>query len=516
MSEEHLSPEELESPAGESRPSEAGYAAEQSGFHKSLSSRQLQMIAIGGAIGTGLFMGTGDRLHQAGPSVALIFLVCGFFAFLILRALGELVLHRPSSGSFVSYAREFLGEKAAFVAGWLYFMNWAMTGIVDATAAALYVQYWSAFTTVPQWLLALIALGIVVTVNLLSVKVFGELEFWFALIKVTALIAFLVIGTVFLVAGWPTDAGQTGIAMIADNGGFFPNGILPAIIMTQGVVFAYAGIELVGTAAGETKNPEKVMPKAINSVIFRVAVFYVGSVLLLSLLLPYTVYSGGQSPFVTFFSHIGSPEAGQIAGSLMNMVVLTAALSSLNAGLYSTGRVLHSMSMNGAAPKFTSRMSKQGVPYGGVLVTTCFALVGVGLNAIVPQAAFEIVLNMASLGILASWATIMLSQIQLVRWSKRGRVTRPAFRLFGAPYTSYATLIFLAVVLVLMAFDYPVGTFTVGSLVIIIPLLIVGWFFFRGRILEAARARESITGEYPVAAPVPHPGSHDTGPSDER
>ncbi len=351
-------PPELEKAAGESPAAERGYAEEQAGFHTSLSSRQMQMIAIGGAIGTGLFMATGGRLHDAGPSVALIFLVCGFFAFLILRALGELVLHRPSSGSFVSYAREFLGEKAAFVAGWMYFLNWAMTGIVDATAAAIYVQYWSAFTTVPQWILALIALAVVVSVNLLSVKVFGELEFWFALVKVTALVAFLVIGIVFLAAGGPPARARPA-SDAPEQWRILPDRRAPAVIMTQGVIFAYAGIELVGTAAGETAEPAKVMPKAINSVIVRVAVFYVGSVLILSLLLPYTVYSGRESPFVTFFSSIGSPALGDIAGSVMNLVVLTAALSSLNAGLYSTGRILHSMSSNGAAPRFTGRMNKQ-------------------------------------------------------------------------------------------------------------------------------------------------------------
>lgn len=492
-----------ESSAGERAEAASGFAAEQAGYHKGLKPRQLQMIAIGGAIGTGLFLGAGGRLAAAGPVLVVVYAVCGFFAFLILRALGELVLHRPSSGSFVSYAREFLGEKAAFVSGWMYFLNWAMTAIVDCTAAALYVQFWSVFTDVPQWLLALIALALVLTVNLVSVKVFGELEFWFALIKVVALVTFLIVGAVFLGFGWPTDVGPTGLTMLAQNGGFIPNGILPAVVMVQGVIFAYAAIELVGTAAGETPNPEKVMPRAINSVIIRVAVFYVGSVLLLALLLPSTVYSADESPFVTFFSHIGSPEAAAIAGSAMNFVVLTAALSSLNAGLYSTGRILHSMSLNGAAPRFTSRMNKAGVPYGGILLTVAIALVGVGLNAVVPEQAFEIVLNISALGIVSSWATIVLCQIQLQRWAKQGKLQRPSFRLFGAPFTSYLTLVFLLAVLVLMAFDYPVGTLTISSLVIVIPLLIVGWFVYRGRILEAARRREGYTGAYPVIANRP-------------
>ncbi len=473
-------PAQGQEPAATKAPEDAsGFAAEQAGYHKGLKPRQLQMIAIGGAIGTGLFLGAGGRLAAAGPVLVVVYAVCGFFAFLILRALGELVLHRPSSGSFVSYAREFLGEKAAFVSG-------------------------SVFTDVPQWLLALIALALVLTVNLVSVKVFGELEFWFALIKVMALVTFLIVGAVFLGFGWPTDAGPTGLTMLAQNGGFIPNGIIPAVVMVQGVIFAYAAIELVGTAAGETPNPEKVMPRAINSVIIRVAVFYVGSVLLLALLLPSTVYSADQSPFVTFFSHIGSPEAAAIAGSVMNFVVLTAALSSLNAGLYSTGRILHSMSRNGAAPRFTSRMNKAGVPYGGILLTVAIALVGVGLNAVLPEQAFEIVLNVSALGIVSSWATIVLCQIQLQRWAKQGKLTRPSFRLFGAPFTSYLTLVFLLAVLVLMAFDYPVGTFTISSLVVVIPLLIVGWFVYRGRILEAARRREGYTGAYPVIANPPH------------
>ncbi|MFC6356141.1 amino acid permease [Luethyella okanaganae] len=479
------------------------FSSEQKGYHTSLKPRQLQMIAIGGAIGTGLFLGAGGRLNIAGPGLVLSYAVCGFFAFLILRALGELVLHRPSSGSFVSYAREFLGEKAAFVAGWMYYLNWAMTAIVDVTAVALYVQYWSAFTSVPQWVLALSALAIVLGLNLVSVKVFGEMEFWFAIIKVVALVIFLVIGIVFLSLGFPTDAGATGFGMLAENGGFLPQGLLPAVVVMQGVVFAYAGIELVGTAAGETREPQKVMPKAINTVIVRIAVFYVGSILLLSLLLPYTAYSADESPFVTFFSHIGSPETAASAGTIMNFVVLTAAMSSLNAGLYSTGRILRSMSMNGAAPAFTARMNKRGVPYGGILLTGAVTLLGVALNAVVPQQAFEIVLNVAALGIITGWGMIILCQLQLQRWAKQGRLLRPAFRLFGAPFTSYLTLAFLVSVLVLMAFDYPVGTFTIGSLVLIVPALVLGWFIARKGIAEVAAAREGYTGAFPVVAKRP-------------
>ena len=342
-----------------------GLTAEDAGYHHTLKPRQLQMIAIGGAIGTGLFLGAGGRLHNAGPGLFLVYLICGGFVFLILRALGELVLHRPSSGSFVSYAREFLGEKAAYVAGWMYFLNWAMTSIVDSTAIATYFHYWKAFDAIPQWLIALIALAIVLSMNLISVTLFGELEFWAALIKVIALMAFLVAGTIFLAGRFKIDGQSTGFSIWSHQGGLFPTGALPLLIVTSGVVFAYAAVELVGTAAGETAEPEKIMPRAINSVVARIAIFYVGSVSLLALLLPYTAYKAGESPFVTFFSKIGFGGAGDI----MNIVVLTAAFSSLNAGLYSTGRILRSMAMNGSAPKFTARMSKRGVPYGGILLT---------------------------------------------------------------------------------------------------------------------------------------------------
>lgn len=475
---------------------------EEEGYQKSLGKRQLQMIAIGGAIGTGLFLGAGGRLESAGPALAIVYAICGFFVFLVLRALGELVLHRPSSGSFVSYAREFYGEKAAFIAGWLYWLNWAFTSIVDTTAIALYMKYWSAFEAIPQWVIALVALVVVLGANLVSVKLFGEMEFWFAMIKVVALVAFLVIGTIFLAGRFPINGQETGFSVISGNGGLIPTGILPVVVITSGVVFAYAATELVGTAAGETENPEKIMPRAVNSVIARIALFYVGSLVLLALLLPYTAYKEGTSPFVTFFASIGVPGAGTI----MNLVVLTAALSSLNAGLYSTGRILRSMAKNGSAPKITERMNRQGVPYGGIGLTALVTLVGVGLNFVVPDEAFEIVLNIASLGILASWATIVLCQMRFVRMTQAGVLRRPSFRLPGSPWSGAAVLVFLAAVLVLMAIDYPVGTYTVAAIPLIAILLVIGWYAVRGRVMAAANERMGWTGEFPVRADRPYPG----------
>ncbi|HEU0192176.1 MAG TPA: amino acid permease [Mycobacterium sp.] len=473
-------------------------AREDEGYHKALAPRQLQMIALGGAIGTGLFLGAGGRLASAGPGLFIVYAICGGFVFLILRALGELVLHRPSSGSFVSYAREFFGEKTAFVAGWLYFLNWSMTGIVDTTAIANYFHYWQLFDVVPQWTLALVALVAVFTMNLISVKVFGELEFWAALIKVLALMAFLVVGTIFLGGRFPVDGRQTGLHLWAEHGGFLPTGLLPLVLVTSGVVFSYAAVELVGTAAGETAEPEKIMPRAINSVIARIGIFYVGSVVLLALLLPYTAYQEHESPFVTFFAKVGFSGAG----SLMNLVVLTAAFSSLNAGLYSTGRILRSMAVNGSGPAFTGRMSKNGVPYGGILLTCLVGLLGVLLNAVRPGQAFEIVLNFAALGVMAAWATIVACQIRFHRLADAGVMTRPAFRMPLSPYSGYATLAFLAGVLVLMVLDARSGPWIRTALIVGAPMLIGGWYLVRHRVLATAE-EFSPAAEQPHDVPLP-------------
>ncbi|MBP2167815.1 L-asparagine permease [Erwinia toletana] len=465
------------------------------GYQKAMGNRQVQMIAIGGAIGTGLFLGAGGRLQAAGPALAVVYLVCGIFSFFILRALGELVLHRPSSGSFVSYAREFLGEKASYVAGWMYFVNWAMTGIVDITAVALYMHYWGAFGDVPQWVFALGALAIVGTMNMIGVKWFAEMEFWFALVKVLAIVVFLVVGTVFLGSGKVLDGNATGFHLITDNGGFFPHGLLPALVLVQGVVFAFASIELVGTAAGECKNPETVLPKAINSVIWRIGLFYVGSVVLLVLLLPWNAYQAGQSPFVTFFSKLGMP----YIGSIMNIVVLSAALSSLNSGLYSTGRILRSMSMGGSAPQFMSKMSKQQVPYAGILATIAVYIIGVILNYYVPSQVFEIVLNIASLGIISSWAFIVVCQMRLRKAIKEGKADDVSFKMPWAPFTSWLTLLFLASVLVLMAFDYPNGTYTIASIPLIAVALILGWFGVRKRVNAIAATEHEYHAQHDKA-----------------
>lgn len=446
------------------------------GYTKALSKRQVQMIAIGGAIGVGLFLGAGGRLATAGPSLILAYAVCGLAAFFVMRALGELVLHRPVSGSFVEYAREFIGPWAGFTSGWMYWVNWAMTGIAEITAVAIYMHKW--FPEMPQWITALVALVVLIAINMLSVKLFGELEFWFSVIKVTAIVVFLVVGAGLVIGNADVGGTTASVSNTLGHGGLFPAGFGIALMTLQAVIFAYSAIELVGIAAGETKDPEKIMPRAINGVVYRIAIFYVGSVLLLTMLLPWDHYTGTESPFVTVFSALGIPAVGDI----MNAVVLTAALSSCNSGLYSTGRILRSLAQKGEAPAITGRMNSRHVPYGGILFTGAAYLAGVVLNYIVPKDAFDIAIAIASLGVVSTWATLIICQMKLRQKALRGEIERPSYRMPGAPYTSWLTLAFLALVIGQMAFsEGPAERIAFWSIPVLALVLFLGWRFVKSR-----------------------------------
>ncbi|WP_235921538.1 amino acid permease [Lentzea tibetensis] len=433
------------------------------------------MIAIGGAIGVGLFLGAGGRLAAAGPSLILSYAVCGLAAFFVMRALGELVLHRPVAGSFVEYAREFIGPWAGFASGWMYWVNWAMTGIAEITAVAIYMHKW--FPNLPQWISALVALVVLVAINLLSVKLFGELEFWFSVIKVTAIVVFLITGIGLVIGSADIGGTEAGVHNVLGHGGLFPAGFGVALMTLQAVVFAYAAIELVGIAAGETKNPHEIMPRAINGVVYRIGVFYVGSVLLLTMLLPWNHFTGNESPFVTVFSALGIPAVGDI----MNAVVLTAALSSCNSGLYSTGRILRSLAQKGEAPAFTGKMNSSHVPYGGILFTAGAYLFGVVLNYTVPKEAFDIAIAVASLGVVATWATLIICQMRLRQKAMAGLIERPAYRMPGAPYTNWLTLGFLALVIVQMAFAGTAEKIAFWSIPVLAGVLAIGWRYVRSR-----------------------------------
>lgn len=327
----------------------AGVTGEE-GYERGLGSRQVQMIAIGGAIGVGLFMGAGANIAKAGPSIILMYALAGVVIFFIMRALGELLLYRPVSGSFAEYAREFLGPFFGFATGWTYWLMWVVTGMAELTAAAIYIHFW--FPQIPQWVSALVFLVVLFGVNLISVKIFGEVEFWFSMIKVTAIIGMIVIGLGVLTLGF-SDAGETASASnIWAHGGIFPNGIGSSLMTLQGVMFAYLAVELVGVTAGESENPEKTLPKAINTLPWRIIVFYVGALSVILAVVKWTEFSEGASPFVHAFEKMGIP----LAAYIVNFVVLTAALSSCNSGMYSTGRMLRDLAANSEAPKVFGRL----------------------------------------------------------------------------------------------------------------------------------------------------------------
>jgi L-asparagine permease len=471
--------------------------AEQVGYKQTLGRRHVQMIAIGGAIGTGLFLGSASRLHSTGPALLFSYAFVGVIAFFLMRALGELVLHRPTSGAFVSYMREFYGEKWAYVTGWMYWLNWALTGIAELSAVGLYIQYW--WPLMPTWATVLIALAVVLVINLLSARAFGEFEFWAAIAKVTAIVVFLAVGLVVVIGSLHIGTHRAGFSNLWNNpGGFWPasgdyNWYGPILVMS-GVVFAYAAIEMVGVAAGEMADSKREVPKAVNAVIYRIGVFYCGSILLLCSMLPTTEYKSGTSPFVTVFDRMGL----HWMGALIQVVLIVAAMSSLNSGLYSTGRVLRSLGMSKQAPAFTLKMSGSGVPWAGIVMTSVVYLFGALLNFWFPDA-FELALEAASIAIVFTWATIFLCQLRLRSLVNKGVIPASPFPMPGHPYTSIIGLVFLVLVVVGMAISgwqsSPYFGHKINFLVVVfgIPILTVvlalGWKLVKPSVVANTNGR---------------------------
>lgn len=421
--------------------------ASEEGYERGLGSRQVQMIAIGGAIGVGLFMGAGANIAKAGPSIILMYALAGVVIFFIMRALGELLLYRPVSGSFAEYAREFLGPFFGFVTGWTYWLMWVVTGMAELTAAAIYIHFW--FPEIPQWVSALVFLVVLFGVNLISVKIFGEVEFWFSMIKVTAIIGMIVIGLGVLTLGF-SDAGDTAaVSNLWSHDGFFPNGIGSSLMTLQGVMFAYLAVELVGVTAGESENPEKTLPKAINTLPWRIIVFYVGALLVILSVVRWTEFSAGESPFVHAFGKIGIP----LAAGIVNFVVLTAALSSCNSGMYSTGRMLRGLAANNEAPQAFARLNARKTPAVGITVSVALMGIGVILNYVVPEKAFAYVTSVATAAGIWTWMMILVSHIRYRRAVEAGRLRASSFPAPGGALFSWVALIFLIGVTGMIAAD---------------------------------------------------------------
>ncbi|GGI75926.1 alanine glycine permease [Saccharopolyspora subtropica] len=452
-------------------------------YRKDLSTRHINMIAIGGAIGVGLFLGSGKALHQVGPGLILVYAIGGLIIYFVMRALGELLMYRPVSGSFAEYAGEFVGPWARFAVGWGYWLVWIVTGMAEITAVGEYFQFW--FPHVPQWIPALGALIVLSGVNLIAVKLFGEFEFWFALIKVLAIIGLIVLAAAILAFGF-SDLGDTAsLSNIWAHGGLFPNGAASSLLAFQIVMFAFVGVEMVGQTASESTNPQKVLPRAVNSVIWRILIFYVGALIALTALVPWNQFPVSGSPFVHAFTLIGIPAAAGV----INFVVTTAALSSCNSGIYSTARMLRTLSEDGQAPRAVGRLSTRAVPARAIGVTFCAMLIGVVLNYVVPEQAFTYITSASTVGAIFTWAMIVISHLGYRRKVARGELEASPFRMPLAPLSNYVVLAFLAFVVVLLAFDAE----TRIALYITPPLAIavaVGYLAVRRRQPEREPARD--------------------------
>ena len=417
---------------------------EQQELQRGLKNRHVQLISIGGAIGTGLFLGAGKTIQLAGPSILLAYLITGCVCFFIMRALGELLLSNTNNHSFLDFVAEYLGKKVAFVTGWTYWFCWVAIAMADLTAIGMYVRYW--VPGVPQWLPELIALILLLGLNMVAVSLFGELEFWFALIKVVSIIAFIIVGIYMILTHYKTSAGPASITNLWSHSGFFPTGTKGFILSFQMVTFAFTGIELVGLVAGETKNPEKVLPEAINNIPIRIILFYLGSLFVIMSIYPWNSLDANNSPFVEVFSEIGIT----VAASLINLVVLSAAASACNSAIYSTGRMLCSLSQEGSAPKKFRQLTSHRVPGNALVFSTIVIFISVILNYVMPSEVFTLVSSIATTCFLFIWGILVYTHLKY-RKSMLGKKEH-TFKMPFYPYSNFlvfAYMIFICLVLFL-------------------------------------------------------------------
>jgi amino acid transporter, AAT family len=404
---------------------------------RNLRNRHIQLIALGGTIGVGLFLGSAQAIHKAGPALILTYVVAGVAIFFIMRALGELLTYRPVAGSFATYADEFCGPFAGFVTGWSYWFMWVLTAMAELTAIGVYVRFW--LPAVPQWVPPLVALVALYGVNLFAVRVFGELEFWFALIKIVTILALILAGLGVILFHFGDFGSHASFANLWSNGGFAPFGIMGMLLTLQMVVFAYSGVELIGVTAGEAENPAVVLPRATNGIIFRILLFYIGALVVIMALVPWNQLSPDTSPFVFVFQKIGIPAAA----SIINIVVITAASSSCNSGIFSTGRMLYSLACRGQGPRAFAALSSRNVPAAGIHVSAAVMLVGVFLNYEVPKHVFVWVTSISLIGTIWTWGIIMVAHLGYRRAVRDGRVAAASFRMPGAPVVNWVIVAFL-------------------------------------------------------------------------
>lgn len=418
-------------------------------LERSLTNRHIQMIAIGGAIGTGLFMGSGKTLAISGTSIILTYMIIGFFFFFVMRAMGELLLSNTNYKSFADFATAYLGPWAGFFLGWSYWLSWIVTAIADVIIIAGYTQFW--YPDLPAWIPAFSSILILTFLNFVAVKVFGEVEFWFALIKIFAIILFIFVGVYLVTIGFVSPDGiKASIANITDQRAMFPFGLTGFLAGFQIAVFAFVGIELVGTTAAETKNPHEALPRAINSIPVRILLFYVGALLCIIAVTSWSKISPDRSPFVEMFTLIGLPAAA----SVVNFIVATSAMSSANSGVFATSRMLYGLAVENDAPKILGKLSKRKVPLLSLIFSMLCIVVGTSILFVVPNVmtAFTIVTALTSILCIFTFAMIILSYLSYRKKSPELHL-QSAYKMPGGVWMSWITLGFLLFVIAILCLD---------------------------------------------------------------
>lgn len=437
-------------------------------LQRELNNRHIQLIAIGGAIGTGLFLGSGQTISLTGPSLLFTYMLIGIVLFAFMRALGELLLSNSKFNSFVDIANEYLGPFGGFVIGWTYWVCWIVSSMSDLTAMGQYFAYW--YPQVPHWLTVLFIVLLLISFNLLGARLFGELEFWFSIIKVVTIITMVIVGLVLIFLSFKTEYGHASFGNLIHHGGMFPHGAAGFLMSFQIAVYSFIGIELIGVTAGETKNPEKTIPKAINNVPIRILLFYIGGLLVIMSVIPWFKVDPDSSPFVKLFTLIGVP----FAAGIVNFVVLTAAASATNSGIYSNSRILFGLAKQGLGPKVLTKTNSNGVPYLSMLVSSITLLIAALLNFIFPDAIklFIYVTTLSTVLLLVVWGIIIVSYIAYVKKNPEQHQSS-AFKLWGGKIIAYIVLSFFIFIFILLFFskDTRVAIF-------ISPLWFIFLFFY--------------------------------------
>ncbi|WDU61936.1 amino acid permease [Pseudomonas poae] len=446
---------------------------QEKGLKRGLSARHIRFMALGSAIGTGLFYGSASAIQMAGPAVLLAYLIGGAAVFMVMRALGEMAVHNPVAGSFGQYASTYLGPMAGFILGWTYAFEMIIVCLADVTAFGIYMGFW--FPDVARWVWVLGIVFLIGGLNLCNVKVFGEMEFWLSLLKVGAIVAMILGGFGIMLFGIHSagDTQASGLSNLWAHGGFMPNGIGGLIASFAVVMFAFGGIEIIGITAGEAKDPQRVIPKAINAVPLRILLFYVLTLFVLMAIYPWPQIGSQGSPFVQIFSNLGIDSAATI----LNIVVISAAVSAINSDIFGAGRMMYGLAQQGQAPKGFAQLSRHGVPWMTVVVMGAALLGGVVLNYLIPENVFLLIASIATFATVWVWLMILFTQVAMRRSMSKAQVAELKFPVPFWPYAPAAAIAFMLFVFgVLGYFPDTQAALLVGAVWIV--LLVVAYLLW--------------------------------------